>query len=464
MIKKLVVLALVIGAVLYFVFRPEEVDTRFSGAWGFPDGRIVSITPTGEDDIWRVRDFSDGRVYSLYPDSEHSFTIRSGWSPEAPEEGSAFFEPSVSAPGALIWRQSGQELRVERLPLLEKAAEFRSGDADLRGRLILPEGPGPHPAVVMVHGSEKDAATVFSHEGSLLAPNGIAVLIFDKRGTGSSEGKFGMDFGQLSDDVVAAVEWLRGQPEIDPDRIGLAGYSQGGWISPLAASKTDAVKFVLVGFGMVDSPAEEDRKETLERLRNQGFGEEDLAEAEELIKAGHEVVRQRFDGGWERVGELKARFKDEHWVNSLDDGTAGSLMRYPAWAMRIAGPRMMPIGLDRYWFHDSRPILEKLDIPMLWLIGAEDIEAPNEVTIATIDQLAARGKPFEIVVYPGADHGILLFEEKGGERVYTRHDPEYFQKKVEWLTHQAGLDGSAPTRRPPGLELKPFPKPGAPRS
>ncbi|HVG06851.1 MAG TPA: alpha/beta fold hydrolase [Thermoanaerobaculia bacterium] len=462
MIKKLAVLALVIGAILYFFFRPKEVDTRFSGAWRFPDGRIVGLSPTGEDGIWRVRDFSDGRVHSLYPDSEDTFTIRSGWSPDAPEEGSVFF-----VPGALLWRQgiggTEGELRVERLPLREKAAAFRSGDTELRGRLILPDGPGPHPAVVMVHGSEKDAATVYSHEGWLLAPNGIAVLIFDKRGTGTSEGKFGMDFGQLSDDVVAAVEWLREQPEIDPDRIGLAGYSQGGWISPLAASKTDAVKFVLVGYGMVDSPAEEDRKETLHLLRKQGFGEADLAEAEELIKAGHEVIRQRFDGGWERVGELKARFKNERWVDALDDSTAGSLMRYPAWAMKTAGPRMMPRGLDRYWFYDSRPVLEKLDIPMLWLIGGDDIEAPNEATIATIAQLAARGKPFEMVVYPGADHGILLFEEKDGERVYTRYDPEYFRKKVEWLRHQTGLDGSAPTRRPPGLELKPEPKP-APRS
>ena len=430
MIKKLIVLALVIGAVLYFfLFRAEEVDTRFSGAWRFPDGHIVALSPTGEDGVWRMRDFSNGRVHSLYPDSEDSFTVRPGWSPEAPEAATVFFEPG----GALIWNQATGQERVERIPLREKAAEFRSGDANLRGRLILPDGPGPHPAVVLVHGSEKDAATVFSHEGWLLAPHGVAVLIFDKRGTGTSEGKFGMDFGQLSDDVVAAVEWLGSQPEIDRDRIGLAGYSQGGWISPLAASKTDAVKFVLVGFGMVDSPAEEDRKETLALLRKKGFSEADKVEAEELIKAGHEVIRTRFDGGWERVAELKARFKDEPWVEVLDDGTAGSLMKYPAWAMKIAGPRMMPLGLDRWWFHDSRPILEKLDIPMLWLIGGDDVEAPNEVTIAALQQLQARGKPFEMVVYPGADHGILLFEEKDGERIYTRYAPGYFRKKVEWI-------------------------------
>lgn len=444
MIKKLVVLALAIGAVLFFFrFRSREVDTRLSGAWRFPDGRIVAVSPTGEDDAWRVRDFADGRVHTLYPEGEDLFTVRAGWSPAAPEEASVLF-----APGALVWRQGGREVRAERLPLREKAAAFRSGDAELRGRLVLPEGPGPYPAVVMVHGSEKDAATVFSHEGWLLAPHGIAVLIFDKRGTGSSEGKFGMDFGQLADDVVAAVEWLRAQPEIDRERIGLAGYSQGGWISPLAASKTDAIKFVLVGFGMVDSPAEEDRKETVNLLRKKGFGPADLAEAEELIAASHEIIRSRFDRGWERVGQLKARFKDEPWVEALDDGTAGSLMKYPAWALRIAGPRMMPRGLDRWWFHDSRPVLEKLDIPMLWLIGGDDIEAPNEVTIATIEQLQARGKPFEMVVYPGADHGILLFEEKDGERVYIGYAPGYFRKKVEWVQQQVGMSAAAP----PGVE------------
>ena len=436
MVKKLVILALVIGAVLFF-FRSTEVDTRFSGAYRFPDGRIVAVTPTDEDGIWRVRDFSDGRVHSLYS-NEDSFTVRPGWSPEAPGEGSVSF-----VQGGLLWNQ----IRAERLALREKPAAFTSGDAELRGRLILPDGAGPHPAIVMVHGSEKDAATIFSHEGWLLAPHGIAVLIFDKRGTGTSEGKFGMDFGQLSDDVVAAVEWLRAQPEIDPDRVGLAGYSQGGWISPLAASKSDAIKFVLVGFGMVDSPAEEDRKEMIQHLRKRGFGETDIAEAGELAAAGHQVIRQRFDGGWEKVAELKARYKNKPWVEALDDGTAGSLMKYPAWAMKFAGPRMMPLGLDRWWFHDSRPVLEKLDIPMLWLIGGDDIEAPSEVTIATIRQLQARGKPFEMVVYPNADHGILLFEEKDGERVYTRYAPGYFEKKVEWIKKQA---------------LTPVPSPGPP--
>jgi uncharacterized protein len=432
MTRKIVVAAILIGAVLGVArLRSHPPDTRLTGAYRFPDGRIVGVTPVDEDH-YRVRDFSSGEVHTLAALDDDRFEARAGWATEGPVTATARFERNK-----LIWK-SGSEARAERLSLPEKTARFRSGDVELYGRLILPAGPGPHPAIVLVHGSEKDAATVFSWEPWLLAPRGIAVLVFDKRGTGSSEGDFGMDFGQLADDVVAAVDWLRQQPEIDPQRIGLAGFSQGGWISPLAASRTDAVKFVLVGFGLVDSPAEEDRAETLAAIRKKGFGPAEVAKADELTHAVDEIVRSRFKDGWDRVAELKDRFEGEPWVEALGDGTAGSVMRYPGWALRIAGPWLMPRGLDRHWFYDSRPLLEKLDVPMLWLMGGDDVEAPNAVTLAFLRKLAAEGKPVRTILYPHADHGILLFKEDGkGERIYTRYAPGYFQDKVSWLQAQA---------------------------
>ncbi len=434
----LVIAVILVAALAVFAFtRPKPPDTRLSGAYRLEDGRILGISPTDEE-VLRIRDFSTGEVHGLYPLGDDRFTVRPGWAPkEAPESGTARIEGR-----SLIWTQGSQETRAERLLLPEKTARFPSGgtggdeDVELYGRLVLPSGKGPHPAVVVVHGSEKNAATIFYNDPWLLAPRGVAVLVFDKRGTGSSGGKFGMDFTQLAGDVVAAVEWLKQQPEIDPQRIGLTGYSQGGWISPLAASKSDAIKFVLVGYGMVDSPADEERNETIYALRKRGFGEADIAEAEELTSAANEIMRSRFESGWERAGELKQRFKDEAWVAVLDDGTAGSIMRYPGWAMRRVAPWMMPKGLDRHWFYDSRAVLETLDIPMLWLIGGDDIEAPNETTIATLQQLRAQGKPFETVVYPHADHGIRLFEEKDGERVYTGYAPGYHEKRVEWILEQ----------------------------
>lgn len=438
MTRKLILLAILLGAVLGAAkLRSHPPDTHLSGAYRFADGRVVGVTPTLED-TWRVREFSTGVVHTLYPQGEDRFTARPGWEPGAAPDGDVRFEA-----GTLVWTRGSGEQRARRIPLPEKTVRFPSGDVQLFGRLILPEGEGPHPAVVLVHGSEKDAATVVSHEGWLLAPNGVAVFQFDKRGTGQSEGKFGMDFTQLAGDVAAAVDWLRQQPEIAPERIGLAGYSQGGWVAPLAASKSKTVKFVLVGYGMVDSPAEEDRKEMLQLLREKGFGPAEAAKADAMAQAAGEVIRSGFKNGWERVDDLKSRYKGEPWVDVLGDYTVGSLMRYPGWVLRIAGPRMMPRGLDRHWFYDSRSLLEKTDIPMLWLLGGDDVEAPNEVTIAFVKHLEAEGKPVRSIVYPGADHGILLFKKDAkGERVYTRYAPTYYQDKIDWIRERCGL--SAP--------------------
>jgi dienelactone hydrolase len=439
MTKKLVVLAILIGAVLGAArLRSHPPDTHLSGAYRFADGRVVGVSPTlDEQGTWRVREFSTGTVHTLHPEDkgEDRFTARPGWDAEAEADGTVRFEADT-----LVWSRGSGEIRAERIPLPERTARFPAGDIQLYGKLVLPQGPGPYPAVVLVHGSEKDAATVVSHEGWLLAPHGIAVLMFDKRGTGQSEGKFGMDFTQLAGDVAAAVDWLRQQPEIDPERIGLAGYSQGGWVAPLAASKSKAVKFVLVGYGMVDPPAEEDRKEMLQLLRDKGFGPAEAAKADAMARAAGEVIRSGFEDGWERVDELKQQYKGEPWIDVLGDYTAGSLMRYPGWVLRIAGPRMMPRGLDRHWFYDSRPLLERTDIPMLWLLGGDDVEAPNEVTIAFLKHLEAEGKPVRSILYPGADHGIIVFRKDGqGERVYTGYAPTYYRDKVSWIRERCGL-------------------------
>ena len=82
-------------------------------------------------------------------------------------------------------------------------------------------------------------------------------------------------------------------------------------------------------------------------------------------------------------------------------------------------------------------MLEKLDIPMLWVLGGKDIEAPNEVTIAELERLRAAGKPIDLKIYPEADHGIVDFEEKDGERVYTRYEPGYFELESAWVREKA---------------------------
>ena len=133
---------------------------------------------------------------------------------------------------------------------------FTNGDVRLSYRLDLPARSGPVGAVVFGHGSgqqTKDSCR-FLADGFL--SRGFATLCFDKRGVGQSTGTYvfvgARDsipvFADLASDMAAGVAFLRTRPEIDPNRIGLAGVSQAGWIVPLAAvNARPAFMVLLVG-------------------------------------------------------------------------------------------------------------------------------------------------------------------------------------------------------------------------
>jgi dienelactone hydrolase len=117
----------------------------------------------------------------------------------------------------------------------------------LAGTLTVPvDGPGRHPAVVLITGSglqDRDAAVsvipgyrFFGQIADTLGRRGIAVLRLDDRGWGGSGGDVSAATTEdLAADIRAAVEWLRGRPEIDSARIGLVGHSEGAMIAPMLA-------------------------------------------------------------------------------------------------------------------------------------------------------------------------------------------------------------------------------------
>src|SRR5262249_21988032 len=137
--------------------------------------------------------------------------------------------------GAATIRQPGQEpRRAPRVRLYEQEpVTFASGDVRLAGVLMLPPGPGPHPALVLVHGSGYGTRGQYAPEADRFARNGIAVLAFDKRGCGGSTGDWRQaDFDELAGDVLAAFRHLRGDRRIRANKIGLWGISQAGWVIP----------------------------------------------------------------------------------------------------------------------------------------------------------------------------------------------------------------------------------------
>jgi dipeptidyl aminopeptidase/acylaminoacyl peptidase len=127
---------------------------------------------------------------------------------------------------------------------------FENNDDNLRlsGMLILPEGQGPFPTAIIIHGSgtSRRNSVWYLSVAQHLQQQGIAVLLPDKRGSVKSEGEWlGTSFEALATDTIAAVEFVKQQQEFEYSTIGLIGMSQGGWIAPIVASKSDDVSFVV---------------------------------------------------------------------------------------------------------------------------------------------------------------------------------------------------------------------------
>ncbi len=125
---------------------------------------------------------------------------------------------------------------------------FRNGDLKLSGMLFIPEGEGPFPVAVIIHGSGPSYRnnpwylSVSKH----LKDSGIVVLLPDKRGSEKSEGDWRIsNFEDLAGDTISAIESIKDQHQFVVSYIGVIGMSQGGWIAPLVATKSDNVFFVV---------------------------------------------------------------------------------------------------------------------------------------------------------------------------------------------------------------------------
>ena len=154
------------------------------------------------------------------------------------------FQPAAAkhGPSALPWSAAATT------SVVVEERTFTNGDVKLSGTLHLPRSQRPVAAVVVTHSASSPLRTtsLYEHLQAMLPALGIAVFVYDRRGSGQSGTQdAGGDFTLLADDAVAAVRSLKADPRIDPRRIGTWGLSQGGWISPLAASRSTDIAFVI---------------------------------------------------------------------------------------------------------------------------------------------------------------------------------------------------------------------------
>ncbi|MDD2819955.1 MAG: alpha/beta hydrolase [Flavobacterium sp.] len=233
--------------------------------------------------------------------------------------------------------------------------KFESQGVTLAGSILTPKKT--FAAVVIVHGS--DPVKREMEFAKSLAKEGIAVLTYDKRGVGESGGVYvGPSVGTnnidttninlLSHDASAAVNTFRTCLKNKKIPIGLVGFSQAGWIIPIAARKNPQIEFMV----LFSCPT----ITTLEQLRFQFYTNGN-------------------NNFWENHTEAEAR---EHIKNDS----------------------------DRYQFTATDPkiSLNTLSIPVLWLFGEKDIQIPVKLCIEQLNTFKVQGKPFEYTLFSALGH------------------------------------------------------------
>lgn len=257
----------------------------------------------------------------------------------------------------------------------------------LAGTLSLPSKEGKFPVVILISGSgpQNRDEEILGHKPFLvladyLTKKGIAVLRFDDRGTAKSTGEYKtattLDF---ANDVRAGVAYLQTRKEIDKNKIGLIGHSEGGIIAPIVAQNSKDVKFIilLAGPGLRGDQLMLLQKEMIERQK--GISENEIKKGQEIFKGAYDIIVAS------SANDVNLKSKAFNYLK-LKLGDSANDTQISALSSQITSP-----WLVSFLKLDPTIALEKVKCPVLALNGEKDLQVPPDVNLEAIKAALAKG-------------------------------------------------------------------------
>jgi dienelactone hydrolase len=303
----------------------------------------------------------------------------------------------------------------------EKSISFKSGGVILSGTVRIPLTAGRHPAVFLLQGSGPVDREGESFYADHFARHGIATLVFDKRGTGSSGGDFrSQSLDDEASDALAGIHYLQGRPEVDPKRVGLYGRSHGGIVAPIAAASSSDVAFIVNVSGAGVPPYQQVTYQTEAQMRRDGFAESDIAEAVAYLKLKWDVART---GGlrWDELQTATQNAKDKKWLARAQPATKLEDI-VPSWKLQMG--------------YEPLPVLEKVKCPVLAIFGELDTLTPVTESVENYRSgLAKAGnRTVTLRVLPNTDHAMLVWPKPSDQGHWPILSTGYVDMMTDWIT------------------------------
>ncbi|HED37994.1 MAG TPA: alpha/beta fold hydrolase [Ignavibacteria bacterium] len=344
----------------------------------------------------------------------------------------------------IVLEKTDKEYKLDRpqepkkpFPYISEDVTFKNNKdgITLAGTLTLPKGKSPFTAVVLITGSgpQNRDEEILGHKPFLvisdyLTRNGIAVLRYDDRGIGKSEGEFpkatSLDFAE---DVFSAVQYLETRKEINPEKIGLIGHSEGGLIAPMVAVRTNDVAFIvlLAGPGLPGSELITLQAELISRANG---------ENEKNIKLGKDFNTKVFNEINTQTDNAELKITLDKMFSNFYDGLSkdekektGSKKSFMLKSKTLLSPWF------RYFLkYDPRPTLEKVKCPVLALNGGKDLQVPAKEDLMEIEKALKKGgnKNYKIVMLPGLNH-LFQTAKTGSPSEYSKITETFSPKALK---------------------------------
>jgi len=394
------------------------------GTYRTSEGGLLGIAPFSEfGSLPLIVDYSSGRIGPLYAIARDRFLVgHSLINPLFPADTLALTYGTAGAVRELRFSERDRTPVVaERLATRDEEFQFASGPVTLSGTVTLPAGPGPHSALVLVHGSNALTRDVFGPWSRYFAGLGYAVLAYDKRGTGRSTGDWKRaDFAALGADVLAGVRALAARRDIRADRIGLWGASQAGWIMPLVVAKAPGdIAFLIVHAGSGTTVRQEGVLYIQHELRFAGLPEASVAIGTRYQELDDAVSQS--GAGFDKLQRYyEEHSKTETWL----------------WPPRAADDWFRPYYRMLMDF-DPVPSWRRVTAPVLLFFGKLDANVPPRESWPPIERALREAGNARVtqVVLPKANH-LFLEAGTGARDEYpglNRFVPGYFARMAEWL-------------------------------